>query len=96
MSDTEIYKLKLHNKFNVTIEHLQNIVCMGKCYICGQDLARQGDTFIVECDLFPIATVHRSCCSERLKKEVDTAGLTDLTIQLENSWKEAQRYAAWF
>lgn len=96
MSDTKIYKVKLYDKFDVTIEHLQDIIYMDKCRFCGKDLPGGGDIFIVECDLFPSAPVHRSCCDARLQQEVDGPGLTVLALQLETIWKEAQKYSVWF
>lgn len=96
MSDIETYKVKIHDKFDVSVEYLHNIVCMGKCRLCGKDLPGKGDVFIVECSLFPTASVHRSCCDVGLQKEISEAGFVALALQLEAVWNEARKYSMWF
>jgi len=96
MSDTTIYKIKLYDRFDVEIEHLKDIIYMEKCRICGEDLPGRGDIFIVKCDLFPEAPVHRSCCHARLQNEIDNEGLNLLALSLESTWQKARQYAAWF
>jgi len=90
------YDLKLYNKFNVEIEHYKDTICTGVCHICGENLAGKGETFVVRSDLFPEAAVHRECCHQRLRRNVDEAGLTVLALHLESEWNQARRFAVWF
>jgi len=90
------YNLKLYDKFALEIEHFKNTICPGTCFICGEDLAGKDEVFIVRCDLFPEATVHKGCCHQRLIEEVDEQGLVVLGLHLESEWNRARKYGVWF
>jgi len=38
----------------------------------------------------------RECCHQRLRHNVDEAGLTVLALHLESEWNLARRFAVWF